>query len=145
MEENKILDFITSEYSWEQVVYKIIAWEGLDPWDLDITRLSHAFLQYINKLKRMDFKIPAKYIIISSMLLRMKSDHLQYLGDLVEGEYIDPESLEETEESEIVEGEEEARSDDRDKPHHDSSQPPAKKEDCDRRPHEGPQKRPQDP
>ncbi len=84
MEEEKILDFIVSEYSWEQIIYKIIAWEGLDPWNLDIVALSEAFLEYIKKLKQMDFKIPAKYVIIASTLLRMKSDHLRYLGDFNE-------------------------------------------------------------
>lgn len=82
--EQKIMDFITSDYSWEQVIYKIVAWEGLDPWSLDLVKLSDSFVVYITKLKEMDFKVPAKYVIISSVLLRMKSDHLQYLGDLVE-------------------------------------------------------------
>ncbi len=100
MEEEKILDFITKEYTWEQVLYKVIAWEGLDPWNLDLNVLSTAFLEYINKLKKMDFKIPAKYVMIASVLLRMKSDHLQYMGDLVEGEYIDPDSVEEPQQEE---------------------------------------------
>ncbi len=85
--ENKIMDFITSEYSWEQVIYKIVAWEGLDPWNLDLVKLSDSFADYIARLKEIDFKIPAKYVIISAVLLRMKSDHLQYLGDLVEDNF----------------------------------------------------------
>jgi chromatin segregation and condensation protein Rec8/ScpA/Scc1 (kleisin family) len=85
--EEKIMGFITSEYSWEQVIYKVIAWEGLDPWNLDLVKLSDSFLIYLAKLKEMDFKIPAKYVIISAVLLRMKSDHLQYLGDLVEDSF----------------------------------------------------------
>lgn len=82
--EEKIMGFITSDYSWEQVIYQVIAWEGLDPWNLDLVRLSDSFIEYLVKLKEMDFKIPAKYVIIAAVLLRMKSDHLQYLGDLVE-------------------------------------------------------------
>jgi chromatin segregation and condensation protein Rec8/ScpA/Scc1 (kleisin family) len=82
--EEKIMEFITSDYSWEQVIYKIIAWEGLDPWNLDLVKLSDSFVVYISKLKEMDFRVPAKYVIISAVLLRMKSDHLQYLGDIVE-------------------------------------------------------------
>lgn len=79
MDEKEIMDLITSEYSWEQVIHKIIAWEGLDPWDLDLNLLSKSFLQYIKKLKQLDFKIPAKYIIIVAVLLRMKSDHLEFI------------------------------------------------------------------
>jgi segregation and condensation protein A len=85
--EDKIMGFITSDYSWEQVIYKVVAWEGLDPWNLDLVKLSNSFVAYIVKLKEMDFKVPAKYVIISAVLLRMKSDHLQYLGDLVEDSF----------------------------------------------------------
>jgi segregation and condensation protein A len=82
--EEQIMDFIKSDFSWEQVIYKIVAWEGMDPWNLDLVKLSDSFIVYITKLKEVNFKIPAKYIIISAVLLRMKSDHLQYMGDLVE-------------------------------------------------------------
>jgi segregation and condensation protein A len=85
--EEKIMGFITSDYSWEQVIYKVVAWEGLDPWNLDLVKLSDSFMDYMTKLKEMDFKVPAKYVIISAVLLRMKSDHLQYLGDLVEDNF----------------------------------------------------------
>ncbi|MCK4714807.1 MAG: segregation/condensation protein A [Candidatus Aenigmarchaeota archaeon] len=85
--EEKIMGFITSDYSWEQVIYKVVAWEGLDPWNLDLVKLSDSFMNYMDKLKEMDFKVPAKYVIISAVLLRMKSDHLQYLGDLVEDNF----------------------------------------------------------
>jgi chromatin segregation and condensation protein Rec8/ScpA/Scc1 (kleisin family) len=85
MDEKKIMELITSEYSWEQVIYKIIAWEGLDPWNLDLKVLSGSFVGYLVKMKELDFKIPAKYLIIAAVLLRMKSDHLQYIGDVVAG------------------------------------------------------------
>ena len=73
------MDLVTSGHSWEQVIYKIIAWEGLDPWDLDIKALSDSFMDYIEKLEELDFKIPAKYIMIASVLLRMKTDHLNFV------------------------------------------------------------------
>lgn len=81
--EQKMLELMKSEYSWEQIIYTVIAQEGLDPWDVDIKALSNTFVEYIQKLQEMNFKIPAKYVIIAAVLLRMKSDHLQYLGDLV--------------------------------------------------------------
>jgi len=93
VKENEILELITSEYSWEQVIYKIIAWEGIDPWDLDLKRLSEAFLQYLEKLEELDFKIPAKYLIIAAVLLRMKSDHLEFFENLVYGD-VEAEELE---------------------------------------------------
>jgi len=101
VKEKDIMELITSEYSWEQVIYKIIAWEGMDPWDLDITALSRSFLEYISRIKELDFKVPAKYIIIAAVLLRMKSDHLDFIEQMVYGDQ-DMDSLEEQTESEIV-------------------------------------------
>jgi len=86
VDEKKIMEFITSDYSWEQIIYKIVAWEGLNPWDLDISLLSGAFVQYMSGIKDMDFKIPAKYVIIAAVLLRMKSDHLQFLEKMGESD-----------------------------------------------------------
>lgn len=85
MDEKKLMDMITSGYSWEQILNQIIAWEGLDPWDLDIKKLSEAFTGYLRKLDELDFAIPAKYIIIAAVLLRMKSDHLHFL-EILDGQ-----------------------------------------------------------
>lgn len=89
MDENEIMDLITSEYSWEQIIYKIIAWEGMDPWNLDLSLLSRSFLTYVTKMKELDFKIPAKYVVIAAVLLRMKSDHIEYLKTLTQGQELD--------------------------------------------------------
>lgn len=105
MKENDIMQLITSEYSWEQVIYKIIAWEGLDPWDLDLIALSKGFMNYLVKIEELDFKVPAKYVIIAAVLLRMKSDHLQFI-DLSTSQDEEMDELE----SEIEAGQEQAES-----------------------------------
>ncbi len=84
MDEKNIVDLISKDYSWEQIIYQIVAWEGIDPWNVNIVSLSDAFLKFIDKVKELDFRVPAKYIIISSVLLRMKSDHLDFL-DIISG------------------------------------------------------------
>ena len=86
MDEKEIMELITSEYSWEQIIYKIIAWKGMDPWNLDLSLLSRSFLLYMNRMKELDFKIPAKYVVIAAVLLRMKSDHIEYLKMLTQGQ-----------------------------------------------------------
>jgi len=79
MDHSEIMGMITSPGSWEQVIYDVIAFEGLDPWDLDLKKLSEGFLRHIQGLQEMDFKVPAKYLMVASTLLRMKSDHLPLL------------------------------------------------------------------
>jgi len=86
MKEKDIMHLITQDYSWEQVLYDVIAWEGIDPWDLDITKLSGSFVQYIGRMDMLDFKVPAKYVIIAAVLLRMKSDHLNFIDWLTNPE-----------------------------------------------------------
>ncbi|MFH1294749.1 MAG: segregation/condensation protein A, partial [Candidatus Aenigmatarchaeota archaeon] len=77
--EKTIMDLIVSDYPWEQVIYKIICEEAMDPWDLDLTKLTEVFVDVLAKMKKLDFRIPAKYIIIAAVLLKMKSDHLDFI------------------------------------------------------------------
>jgi len=86
LDEKKVMEFITSEYSWEQIIYEVIAWEGLNPWDLDIVKLSKAFISYLQKMDELDFRIPAKYIMVACVLLKMKSDYLRAFKEQVTGE-----------------------------------------------------------
>ena len=79
MKESDIMQMIISDQSWEQIIGEIITAEALDPWDLDICKLSDSFAAHIGRLDTMDFKVPAKYVIISAVMLRMKSDDLQLL------------------------------------------------------------------
>lgn len=84
MDEKNIVDLISKDYSWEQIIYQVVAWEGMDPWNVNLVTLSDAFLKFINRIQELDFRVPAKYVIISSVLLRMKSDHLSFL-DIIHG------------------------------------------------------------
>jgi len=105
-DEKKIMQFLTSEYSWEQIIYEVIAWEGLNPWDLDLAKLSCAFVRYLQGIEELDFRIPAKYIMVACVLLKMKSDYLRAFKEQVTGKeeqelQEELEALEEKEEFEI--------------------------------------------
>jgi segregation and condensation protein A len=77
--EKGIMGMILSDYPWEQVIYRIICEEAMDPWDLDISKLSEVFIGHLAGMKKLDFRIPAKYIIIAAVLLKMKTDHLDFI------------------------------------------------------------------
>lgn len=81
--EEKILNLVVRDHSWEQIIFHLIESENLDPNDVDLERLANAFVDYINKLEELDFHIPAKMIIIAAVLLRMKSDKLGFEKELV--------------------------------------------------------------
>ena len=76
LSDNQLIDLMVSEPSWEDVIVKIVAEEGMDPWSVDIIRLSDVFLNYLQKIEELDLRIPARFILIASILLRMKSDIL---------------------------------------------------------------------
>ena len=91
MDQKEIMRMIVENYPWEQVIYKIIALEALDPWDIDIVSLSSAFTGFISKLQILDFAIPARYVMISAVLLRLKTDHLHFIDWQQNGEMPDSE------------------------------------------------------
>jgi segregation and condensation protein A len=67
---------MVSEPSWEDVIVKIVAEEQMDPWLVDLIRLADVFIVYLDKVEELDLRIPARFILIASILLRMKSDVL---------------------------------------------------------------------
>ena len=83
--EQRLVGLMNAEYSWEQIIYDIIASENLDPWNLDLAILASSFLDSIKKTKELDFRVPAKYVIIASTLLKMKSDYLKLVSIPGEG------------------------------------------------------------
>lgn len=72
--DQQLIDLMISEPSWEDVIIKIIAEEQMDPWSVDIIRLANTFILYLQKMEDSDLRIPARFILIASILLRMKSD-----------------------------------------------------------------------
>lgn len=74
--DQQLINLMISEPSWEDVIVKIVAEEGMDPWSVDIIRLANVFLNYVKKMEELDLRIPARFILIAAILLRMKSDVL---------------------------------------------------------------------
>jgi len=76
LSDQQLINLMISEPSWEDVIIKIIAEEQMDPWSIDIIKLSNAFLGYLQKMEELDLRMPARFILIAAILLRMKSDVL---------------------------------------------------------------------
>jgi len=77
LSDQQLINLMVSEPSWEDVIIKIVAEEQMDPWSIDIIKLSNSFLNYLQKMEQLDLRIPARFILIASILLRMKSDVLE--------------------------------------------------------------------
>lgn len=77
VDESKLIKTIVIASDWEEVITNIIEEEGINPSDIDIVRLVDAFLEYLKNLKKFDFRIPARFILIAAILLRMKCEVLK--------------------------------------------------------------------
>lgn len=75
-EEENILQLILEKESWEEVIYHIVSIENLDPWNIDLVKLTDKFIEYIEKVEELDFRIPAKIVFVAVVLLRLKADYL---------------------------------------------------------------------
>lgn len=76
VEEENLLQMIIEKETWEEVLYQIVSMENIDPWDVDLVKLTDGFLRYIRQSKQLDFRIPAKVVFVTAILLRLKSDYL---------------------------------------------------------------------
>ena len=76
LDDKQMINLMVNEPSWEDVIVKIVAEEQMDPWHIDIIKLSDAFSVHLTSLEHDDLRVPARFILIAAILLRMKSDIL---------------------------------------------------------------------
>lgn len=76
--QDKIFEmlFDKDEITWQTVISELIKTEQIDPWDIDVSLLTHKYIEMIKTLKEMDFKISGKVLLASAILLKIKSNKL---------------------------------------------------------------------
>jgi segregation and condensation protein A len=75
-QEENILKTIIEKESWEEIIYHIVSVENLDPWDIDLIKLTQGFIKFIRTAQELDFRIPAKIVFVVAILLKLKADYL---------------------------------------------------------------------
>ncbi|MEK6910052.1 MAG: segregation/condensation protein A [Candidatus Aenigmatarchaeota archaeon] len=75
-QEEDILKTIIEKESWEDVIYYIVSLEQLNPWDVNLVKLTESFIRFIKDVEGLDFRIPAKVVFVAAILLRVKADFL---------------------------------------------------------------------
>ena len=76
MNEEELLNLIIKEQDWEQLIYNIVTVENIDPMNVDLVKLATSFLEYVRKVEELDFRIPARVVLVAAILLKMKMDYL---------------------------------------------------------------------
>jgi segregation and condensation protein A len=85
-EEENILRMVIEKQSWEEIIYHIISLEELDPWNVDLVKLTNRFIQFVRSAKELDFRIPAKIVFVAAILLKLKADFLSIFEEEPEEE-----------------------------------------------------------
>ncbi len=83
MHEDRIIQLIP-EITWEGLIREIVRKEGMNPWDIDLILLTNKFMK---EVKERDLVTSGKFILVASMLLRMKAEYMKeeyeyYLSEL---------------------------------------------------------------
>lgn len=76
VDEARLIRTIVLGADWQEVLENIVVEEGLNPLGIDIIKLAEAFMAYLQQVKTFDFRIPARFILIAAILLRMKCELL---------------------------------------------------------------------
>ena len=73
--EDKIYAIATNrdELDWKGFLYNLINREGLNPWDVDLSVLTHTYLNELKKVNSVDFDISGKLLTIAVFLLKTKA------------------------------------------------------------------------
>lgn len=84
--QNQFYDIITSRKpDWQAIIYDLIHTEQLDPWDIDIVKLTDKYFERVIELNAItsadndediDFYDSSKVLFAASLLLRIKSEFL---------------------------------------------------------------------
>jgi len=74
--ENRVYDLLMkeNEVTWQDIIYNLIKTEEMDPWDVNISKLTQKYIQTIKGMKEQNFFISGKMIFASSLLLKLKSN-----------------------------------------------------------------------
>jgi segregation and condensation protein A len=77
---NKIFDIIfhQDEVTWQSILMDLVKSEEMDPWDIDVSMLTHKYIERLKNLKsgKGDLRIPGKVLLAAAILLRIKSHRL---------------------------------------------------------------------
>ncbi len=100
MQEEKIYDLLMkeNEITWQSIIQDLVRSEEMDPWDVDISKLTQKYLETLKKLQEMNFFVSGKVILASAMLLKIKSNKLveEDIGNF-DNYLFHPETLEQAE------------------------------------------------
>lgn len=76
--EQRIFDIIFEgdEVTWQSLIQDLVRVENMDPWDIDISKLSQRYIDMLKKMQALDLRVSGKVVLAAAILLKMKSNYL---------------------------------------------------------------------
>ena len=59
-----------------QTLLELVQQHKLDPWEIDIEKLAHLYLQRVREMRELDLRASGRALLSASVLLRIKSDYM---------------------------------------------------------------------
>lgn len=67
------LIFEQDDVTWQSLLVELVREEGMDPWDIDISKLADRYRELVSHFTKFDVRISAKVVLAAALLLRLKS------------------------------------------------------------------------
>ncbi len=74
--EDKVYELLMkeNEVTWQDIIYNLIKTEEMDPWDVNISKLTQKYIKTVSEMQEQNFFVSGKMILASSVLLKLKSN-----------------------------------------------------------------------
>ena len=76
------IERFVGEATWKDILVELVKHNELNPWDIDIIDIVGKYVEVVKGLKVMDLRVPANIILAASILLRLKSDMLEFTEEV---------------------------------------------------------------
>jgi segregation and condensation protein A len=63
-----------NEVTWKDIIYDLVNSGQIDPWNVDITKLTQKYIEAVKKMKQTNYFISGKVLLASAVLLKIKSN-----------------------------------------------------------------------
>ncbi len=90
---DRIFSMLTQqdEITWQTLLYDLVKKEGMDPWDVDISKIAKRYIELVKTLEEHDFRLSGKVLLAAAILLKLKSsklvnEEINELDRLIKGE-----------------------------------------------------------
>lgn len=76
--QDQIYDMLLKEdeVTWQDIIYSLVKSGQIDPWNVDVGKLTRQYIDAVKSMKEMNYFVSGKVLLATAILLRIKSNRL---------------------------------------------------------------------